>query len=72
MDARPAVMRQTARPLATSQGAPQGAREQGGTPTRIAQMPECDEERKEWNDWAGSNSEEPEATRRPDRRSRNP
>ena len=29
-------------------------------------------ERTEWNDWAASSSEEPEATSRPDRRSRNP
>ena len=29
-------------------------------------------ERTEWNDWVASSSEEPEATRRPDRRSRNP
>ena len=45
MDARPAVMRPWQGRQATSQGAPQGAREQGGTPTHIAQTPECDEAR---------------------------
>ena len=32
-----------ARPLGTSQEVPQWVREQGGTPTRIKQTPECDE-----------------------------
>ena len=36
-----------ARPLGPSQEVPQRVREQGGTPTRIAQTPECDEASKQ-------------------------
>ena len=42
MDARPAGLRQWSDRKAISQGAPQEARKQGGTPTRTAQTPECD------------------------------
>ena len=45
MVARPAVLRQWQGRQATSQGAPQWGREQGWTPTRFAQTPECDKAR---------------------------
>ena len=45
MVARPAVKRQWQGLQATNQGAPQGEREQGWTPTRFAQTLECDEAR---------------------------
>ena len=70
MDTRPVVMRQWRDRKAISQSAPQEARKQGGdcnahrTNARMRRS-----ERTEWTGWAASSSEEPEATRRPDRRS---
>ena len=74
MDARPAVMRQWRDRKAISQSAPQYARKQGGggdcNPHRTNAR-ERRSERTERTGWAAYSSEEPEATRRPDRRSPN-
>ena len=58
-----------ARPLGPSQKVPQRVREQGRTPTRIAQTPECDEASKRSGTTGSSQAPRSKKPRRPDRRS---
>ena len=66
-------MRQWPDRKAISEGALQWAREQGGdSNSHRTNARMWLSERTEWTDWAAPSSEEPEATRQPDRQSRNP
>ena len=68
MDARPAEMRQWRDRKAISQSAPHYVRKQGGDcHLHRTNARERQSERTEWTGKAASSSEEPEATRRPDR-----